>query len=128
MATFTISVLEFQNRRWVDLAEIVSYLLDIASMSTGEQKETCLLLAAKLKKLKIEPHVPLDDMHNAEMCDDCFEKSMEQESRDFDIYYEQGQKCFRCGLPLSGWVVRDNHAVCWPSCDNRLPPPIQIGA
>lgn len=59
-------------------------------------------------------------------CDDCFDEMMEQEDRDFDIYYNQKQICFLCHCKLSGFIIRDNHAVCWPSCDNKLPPPVEI--
>lgn len=60
------------------------------------------------------------------MCDDCFTKMIDEEERDLDIFYSQNQKCFLCNSKLSGWIIKDDHAICWPSCNNKLPPPLEL--
>lgn len=68
-----------------------------------------------------------DDMHSKDMCDDCFDQVMEQEEKDFDVYFSQDQCCAICKKKLSGWVVIDGKAICWPGCgDKRLSDPIEL--
>jgi len=61
-------------------------------------------------------------MHSDTMCDDCFDLMMEQEVKDFEVYYSQKQNCFLCKKKLSSWIIKyiDKipRAVCWNDCDN----------
>jgi hypothetical protein len=63
-------------------------------------------------------------------CDECFEKQLEEEEAEFDIFNGQYSECFLCNQKLSGWMVKDlegsKRAICWPSCGEKLPPPIQL--
>jgi len=66
------------------------------------------------------------DMMGKYHCDDCFDKMMEQEDRDFEIFHQQNGNCYQCNKQLSGWIVENGHAVCLRNCTDRLPPPIQL--
>jgi len=63
-------------------------------------------------------------------CDECFEKMLDQEEEDLDVFHLQKGNCFVCGVPLSGWIIREidgvERAVCWPSHEERLPGPITL--
>jgi hypothetical protein len=60
------------------------------------------------------------------MCDDCFDKMIDEEAKQHCIFDEQDGKCFLCGSRLSGWIIKEDKAICWPSCDNKLRPAIEI--
>ncbi len=64
-----------------------------------------------------------DDMHDDIRCDDCFDAIMEQEDLDFDVYYNQDQKCFYCDLRMNSWVIKEIdgklRAIHWPNCNQR---------
>lgn len=70
------------------------------------------------------------DMHNSTMCDDCLDVYMDQEERDFDIYYQQGQMCHLCNKELSSWAAKDvngaRRVVCYTDCNNTASPAIRL--
>ena len=66
------------------------------------------------------------DMFTHDMCDDCFDLMMEREDLDFEIFNDQDGICKLCNQQLSGWKIIDDKAVCWPSCANKLDPPIKL--
>lgn len=72
------------------------------------------------------------DMHNDEMCDDCFDLSMEQEDIHIQIATEQKDRCFICNKQFTGSIVKEidgaKRIVCWPSCDHAMNqnPPLRI--
>lgn len=66
-----------------------------------------------------------DDLAWDNICDDCFEKRMDREEKDFDIFAKQNSKCANCGHELYEWKVVDEKAICW-DCNDRGEPPITL--
>lgn len=54
-------------------------------------------------------------------CDDCFDNMMEQEDKDISVFNSQKGKCCKCNNELSGWIVKEGKAFCWPDCESRTP-------
>lgn len=71
-------------------------------------------------------HKILKDSFHPIMCDDCFDNMIEQESIEIEIKHNQNDKCFKCNIYLNSWIIENEKAVCWPSCSEKLPPPITI--
>lgn len=46
------------------------------------------------------------DMHSDTMCNDCFDLMLEQEDKDFDVYYSQMGLCFLCAKPAFKWGIK----------------------
>jgi hypothetical protein len=57
----------------------------------------------------------------------CFGCMCDEEEKEFDAYYNQGQKCFNCGHELWHWKTETIdgvlRAVCW-NCNKPGHPPI----
>lgn len=56
--------------------------------------------------------VDIDNMSTNTMCDDCFDKMMDKEDTDLEIYDSQNKKCYVCGLDMKYWSILDNKAIC----------------
>jgi hypothetical protein len=58
----------------------------------------------------------LEDMTLPDMCDICFDKMMDEEEKDFEIYAIQGGKCFICNRKLGLWITKpidgEKRAIC----------------
>lgn len=61
-----------------------------------------------------------DDMMTSTICDDCFDKMMEEEDRHFKIFDSQNGKCWICKKELyMWWIIKVDDkevAVCSPNC------------
>lgn len=55
-------------------------------------------------------------MHNSDLCNDCFMISMAEEDKEFEIYYRQNCKCALCEITLKRWQIKEGEAVCSPRC------------